>query len=406
MFVSIEQAIEEFKKGKFLIVVDDEERENEGDLVIAAEKITPEAVNFMAKYGRGLICVPLTEERCEELNLPPMVVRNQDRHCTAFTVSVDSADCTTGISAYERADTIKCLIDENTTPEKLRRPGHIFPLMAKDGGVLKRAGHTEAAVDLARLAGVYPAGVICEIMSDDGSMARLPQLQEFAKQHSISIISIKDIIAYRRKTELLVERVAAPLLPTKWGEFKAYGYQSKLDNLVHVALVCGEIGDGEDVLIRVHSECLTGDVFGSLRCDCGEQLDQAMRQIIEEGRGILLYMRQEGRGIGLGPKLQAYELQEEGLDTVDANLKLGFPEDMRDYGIGAQILQDLGVKTIRLLTNNPRKIVGLEGYGLSIRGRVPIVIQSNQANQHYLNTKAQRLGHMLNREKIKAEGLE
>lgn len=395
MFASIEQAIEDLRQGKMIIAVDDEDRENEGDLIAAAELVTPEIINFMIKHGRGLVCVPLTKKRCTQLELPLMVEHNQDSYQTAFTVSVDGIDgITTGISAHERARTIKTLIDPQTRPHMLRRPGHVFPLIAKDGGVLKRAGHTEAAVDLAELAGLYPAGVICEITKDDGSMARLPDLTEFATRHQLSIVTIKDLIAYRRKHEKLITKVAAPNLPTKWGNFRSFAYQSKVDNQVHVALVHGDLGDGQDVLIRVHSECLTGDVFGSLRCDCGEQLDAAMQQIVKEGRGILLYMRQEGRGIGLGPKLKAYELQEQGRDTVEANLELGFPADMRDYGVGAQILQDLGVNTIRLLTNNPRKIVGLEGYGLRIVERVPVVIAPNEANRHYLFTKQCKLGHL------------
>ncbi len=395
MFAKIEQVVEEIRQGKMVIIVDDEDRENEGDIVVAADFATPEVINFMASHGRGLICVPLTKKRCGELDLEAMVADNQDTMQTAFTVSVDGREgITTGISAFERAISVKTLIDPNTTPDDLRRPGHIFPLMAKDGGVLSRAGHTEAAVDLARMAGRYEGGVICEIMNDDGTMARLPQLTKFAAKHGLSIATIKDLIAYRRSTEKLVTKVAAPRLPTKWGEFVAHGYQSKLDNQVHVALVHGEIGDGCDVLLRVHSQCLTGDVFGSLRCDCGDQLDEAMRQIVSEGRGILVYLQQEGRGIGLGPKLQAYELQQAGRDTVEANLELGFAADLRDYGIGAQILLDLGVQTIRLLTNNPRKVVGLEGYGLEIVGRVPIIIAENPENARYLQTKSCKLGHL------------
>ncbi len=395
MFAKIEQVIEEIRRGKMVVIVDDEDRENEGDIIVAAEHATPAVINFMATYGKGLICVPLTAKRCEQLQLRPMVTDNQDTMQTAFTVSVDAMEgITTGISAHERAVTVKALVQRDTTPQKLRRPGHIFPLSAKEGGVLHRAGHTEAAVDLAKLAGLYPAGVICEVMQEDGTMARLPELTEFAKTHGLSLATIKDLIAYRRKTEMLVEKVAAPRLPTKWGEFQAFGYRSKLDNQVHVAMVHGDIGDGQRVLLRVHSQCLTGDVFGSLRCDCGDQLDQAMHEIVQEGRGVLVYLQQEGRGIGLGPKLQAYELQEAGRDTVEANLELGFPADMRDYGIGAQILKDLGVKTIRLLTNNPRKLVGLEGYGLKIVERVPIVIKENPENELYLETKKSKLGHL------------
>ncbi len=396
MFDTIQRAVEDIKNGRMVIVVDDEDRENEGDLVGAAEKADTEMVNFMAKRGRGLICAPITQERAEALHLYPMVPQNQDAYSTAFTVSVDAADgTTTGISAAERALTVRLLADNASRAEDFRRPGHVFPLVAKDGGVLTRAGHTEAAVDLAAMAGLEPAGVICEIMKDDGTMARVPDLQEFAAEHDLALVTIKDLIAYRRRQEVMVQRIAQPKLPTKWGsDFQAIGYQSSVDSQVHVALVHGCIGDGEGIMVRVHSECLTGDVFHSMRCDCGEQLDSAMKRIVEEGRGVLLYMRQEGRGIGLGPKLQAYELQEQGRDTVEANLELGFPVDMRDYGIGAQILQDLGVKTIRLLTNNPRKLVGLEGYGLEIVERVPLVVEANETNSHYLNTKRTRLGHL------------
>lgn len=400
-FNTIEEAIEDIREGKMVIVVDDEDRENEGDLVIAAEKVTPEAINFMAKYGRGLICMPIIRERLEELRIPLMVTENTDPHETAFTVTVDAKHgTTTGISAYDRALTVKTILDPKTKPEDLRRPGHLFLLMAREGGVLKRAGHTEAAVDLARLAGLYPAGVICEIMNDDGTMARLPQLFEFAQKHGLKIITIKDLIAYRFKRERLVERVVEDVdLPTRWGHFKAIAYRSILDrdddHLLHIALVKGEVAGKENVLVRVHSECLTGDVFNSLRCDCGDQLHKAMQMIEEEGMGVLLYMRQEGRGIGLINKLKAYKLQEKGLDTVDANVVLGFPPDLRDYGIGAQILADLGLSTIRLITNNPRKIVGLEGYGLKVVERVPIEVEPNAYNEGYLKAKAEKLGHLI-----------
>lgn len=395
IFHSIEEALKELAAGKMIIVVDDEDRENEGDLVLAAEKATPEAINFMARYGRGLICTPLSAERIEELELPPMVTVNTDVHCTAFTVSVDARQTTTGISAVERAITIKALLDPDTRPADLRRPGHIFPLKAMDGGVLRRAGHTEASVDLARLAGAYPAGVICEIMAEDGTMARLPQLLEFAGTHGLKIITIADLIEYRMKREKLVRRAAEAELPTRFGEFKVIAYENKVDGLEHLALVKGEIDPDAPVLVRVHSECMTGDVFNSLRCDCGTQLGQALRMINSEGSGVLVYMRQEGRGIGLVNKIKAYALQDQGKDTVEANEELGFAPDLRDYGIGAQIIVDLGVRAIRLLTNNPRKIKGLEGYGLSVVERVPLEVASCSFNQGYLETKRCKMGHIL-----------
>ncbi|MDA8228631.1 MAG: bifunctional 3,4-dihydroxy-2-butanone-4-phosphate synthase/GTP cyclohydrolase II [Desulfitobacterium hafniense] len=394
-FNTIEEAIEDIRAGKMIVVVDDEDRENEGDLLMAADKVTPEAINFMAINGRGLICVPLTPSRIEELQLDPMVQQNTDPHGTAFTVSVDAASSTTGISAHERAATVQVLLDPASKPQDLRRPGHIFPLKAKEGGVLVRAGHTEGAVDLARLAGLTPAGVICEIMNEDGTMARVPDLLKFVEHHGLKIITLKDLISYRRKTEKLVERVIGISLPTDFGEFKAIGYHSILDNQEHLALVKGTVDDGEPVLVRVHSECLTGDVFHSRRCDCGDQLTAALEQIEREGRGVLLYMRQEGRGIGLLNKLKAYKLQEEGKDTVEANLALGFPPDLRDYGVGAQILVDLGITEVQLMTNNPRKIVGLDGYGLEVVSRVPIEMPAKPENIRYLNTKRTKLGHYL-----------
>lgn len=394
-FNTIEEALEDIREGRMIVVVDDEDRENEGDLLMAAEKATPEAINFMATHARGLICVPLTGERIEALKLDPMVQHNTDPHGTAFTVSVDGADSTTGISAFERAATVKILMDPDSKPEDLRRPGHIFPLRAREGGVLVRAGHTEGAVDLARLAGLQPAGVICEIMNEDGSMARVPDLLKFVEKHGLKLITIKDLIRYRRQTEKLVEMVESIHLPTDFGEFRAVGYRSLLDDQDHLALVKGTVDDGKPVLVRVHSECLTGDVFHSRRCDCGEQLSAALAQIEREGRGVLLYMRQEGRGIGLLNKLKAYKLQEEGKDTVEANIALGFPPDLRDYGVGAQILADLGITKVRLMTNNPRKIVGLEGYGLEVVERVPLEVSPKPENARYLNTKKIRMGHFL-----------
>lgn len=401
-FVTIEAAIAEIKKGKMVIVTDDEDRENEGDFVMAAEKVTDQAINFMAKYGRGLICLPLEGSRLDELKIPAMVEDNTSAQQTAFHVSIGAKEkITTGISAHDRAVTIKATIDPTIKPEDLSRPGHVFPLRARDGGVLKRAGHTEAAVDLARLAGLYPAGVICEIMKEDGTMARVPELTLVAEKHRLKMVTIADLIEYRRRNERLIERVAEVDLPTRYGSFKAIAFRSLLDGKAHLALIKGNIEEKKKVLVRVHSECLTGDVFDSLKCDCGDQLKTALKMIEAEGTGVVLYMAEEGRGIGLLNKLKAYELQEQGQDTVEANIALGFPPDLRDYGIGAQILADLGLTSIRLLTNNPRKIVGLEGYGLSVIERVPLRTKAHKGNVAYLRTKKEKLGHHLKDEDLK-----
>lgn len=395
-FNTIGEAIEDIRQGKMVVVVDDESRENEGDLIMAAEAVTPQAINFMVKFGGGLICMPVIEDRLRELNINMMVSENSDTHKTAFTVSVDARGTSTGISAHDRAMTIRKIIEPGSQPKDFNRPGHVFPLEYQKGGVLVRAGHTEAAVDLARLAGFFPAGVICEIMNEDGSMARVPELKEYIKKHNLKLITIADLITYRRKHEKMVERVSEVLMPSKYGIFRAVGYSDKISGEEHIALVMGEINDSEPVLARVHSECLTGDVFGSQRCDCGDQLDIAMRRIAREGRGILLYMRQEGRGIGLINKLKAYHLQDKGMDTVEANEALGFPADLRDYGIGAEILADLGARRLRLMTNNPKKISGLFGFGLHVTERIPIEIDHNTNNHFYLSTKKSKLGHMIN----------
>ena len=395
-FAAIEDAVAAIRDGEMVIVVDDEDRENEGDLTMAAEKVTPEAINFMAKYGRGLICMPMTGERLDKLEIPLMVERNSTRFETAFCVAIEAKRGTsTGISAADRSTTIRAAVNPKTKPSDLARPGHILPLRARDGGVLVRTGQTEAAVDLARIAGLQPAGVICEIMNDDGTMARVPALTKFAKRHQLLMITIADLISYRMRTEGLVTKVAEADLPTDHGAFRIHGFESMIDKETHLALVCGEIGKGDDVLVRVHSKCLTGDVFHSARCDCGSQLDAALKQISRAGRGVLLYLNQEGRGIGLANKLRAYALQDQGLDTVEANERLGFKADQRDYGIGAQILRSLGVRSMRLLTNNPRKFVGLQGYGLSVSETLPLEIPASDNTRKYLKTKKDKLGHRL-----------
>jgi 3,4-dihydroxy 2-butanone 4-phosphate synthase / GTP cyclohydrolase II len=403
-FATVEEAIAEIRAGRMVVVVDSPDRENEGDLTIAADHVSPEAINFMAKEARGLICLALEESRCDELGLPPMTNHNEAPLRTAFTVSVEARNgVSTGISAADRSHTIKVAIDPDAEPGDLVQPGHVFPLRARGYGVLERMGQTEAAVDLARLAGLTPAGVICEIMNDDGTMARVPDLTTYCARHGLKMITVSDLVAYRRRTERLVERIALADMPTKYGPFSAHGYRSVIDGQQHVALVCGEVDGAKDVLVRVHSECLTGDVFGSFRCDCGEQLDRAMSQIAQEGTGVLLYLAQEGRGIGLLNKLRAYELQEQGYDTVDANVHLGFPVDSRDYSVGYQILADLGLTSIRVLTNNPRKLEGLEGYGLTVTEQLPIEAEPNTFNAEYLRTKRERMGHILHHQGLRLD---
>ena len=399
-FATVEQAIEDIKYGRMVVVVDDEDRENEGDLIVAAATVTPEDINFMAKYAKGLICTPIDGKRLDELNIGQMVVNNTDNHETAFTVSIDAYNTDTGISAFERCQTIKLLLDPKARPSSFRRPGHVFPLRSVEGGVLRRTGHTEATTDLARLAGFYPAGLCCEIMADDGHMMRTPELKEFAKEHGLNIITVKSLIEYRKRTESFVKQVADVDFPSRYGRFRIKAYESTLDGKCHIAVVKGDVAGKKNVLVRVHSECLTGDALGSLRCDCGDQLAIALKNIEKEGEGVVLYMRQEGRGIGLANKMRAYELQDKGADTVEANVELGFAPDLRDYGIGAQILSDLGLTSIRLMTNNPAKRAGLEGYNLEIVERVPLVVKANKFDKRYLGVKKVKMGHLLNDEDL------
>ena len=399
-FATVEQAIEDIKYGKMVVVVDDEDRENEGDLIVAAATVTPEDINFMAKYAKGLICTPIDGKRLDELNIGQMVVNNTDNHETAFTVSIDAYNTDTGISAFERCQTIKLLLDPKARPSSFRRPGHVFPLRSVEGGVLRRTGHTEATTDLARLAGFYPAGLCCEIMADDGHMMRTPELKEFAKKHGLNIITVKSLIEYRKRTESFVKQVADVDFPSRYGHFRIKAYERTLDGKCHIAVVKGDVAGKKNVLVRVHSECLTGDALGSLRCDCGDQLAIALKNIEKEGEGVVLYMRQEGRGIGLANKMRAYELQDKGADTVEANVELGFAPDLRDYGIGAQILSDLGLTSIRLMTNNPAKRAGLEGYNLEIVERVPLVVKANKFDKRYLSVKKVKMGHLLNDEDL------
>ena len=399
-FATVEQAIEDIKYGRMVVVVDDEDRENEGDLIVAAATVTPEDINFMAKYAKGLICTPIDGKRLDELNIGQMVANNTDNHETAFTVSIDAYNTDTGISAFERCQTIKLLLDPKARPSSFRRPGHVFPLRSVEGGVLRRTGHTEATTDLARLAGFYPAGLCCEIMADDGHMMRTPELKEFAKKHGLNIITVKSLIEYRKRTESFVKQIADVDFPSRYGHFRIKAYESTLDGKCHIAVVKGEVAGKKNVLVRVHSECLTGDALGSLRCDCGDQLATALKNIEKEGEGVVLYMRQEGRGIGLANKMRAYELQDKGADTVEANVELGFAPDLRDYGIGAQILSDLGLTSIRLMTNNPAKRAGLEGYNLEIVERVPLVVKANKFDKRYLSVKKVKMGHLLNDEDL------
>ena len=399
-FATVEQAIEDIKYGKMVVVVDDEDRENEGDLIVAAATVKPEDINFMAKYAKGLICTPIDGKRLDELNIGQMVANNTDNHETAFTVSIDAYNTDTGISAFERCQTIKLLLDPKARPSSFRRPGHVFPLRSVEGGVLRRTGHTEATTDLARLAGFYPAGLCCEIMADDGHMMRTPELKKFAKKHGLNIITVKSLIEYRKRTESFVKQIADVDFPSRYGHFRIKAYESTLDGKCHIAVVKGDVAGKKNVLVRVHSECLTGDALGSLRCDCGDQLATALKNIEKEGEGVVLYMRQEGRGIGLANKMRAYELQDKGADTVEANVELGFAPDLRDYGIGAQILSDLGLTSIRLMTNNPAKRAGLEGYNLEIVERVPLVVKANRFDKRYLSVKKVKMGHLLNDEDL------